>query len=145
MYKVLITGDRHATAEVWEKVVRDWITKTQSQHADLCVIHGMGKGKKPGEGIDNIADRISIEMGIDVARYPPDWGRHKMGAGPKRNQKMIDENPDIQLVLAFHHNLTDSRGTKDMVNRAVLGGFRTWNINQYGLLVQQWTQTKLGV
>jgi hypothetical protein len=43
-------------------------------------------------------------------------------AGPIRNQQMLDEgHPD--LVIAFHDNMSESRGTRDMVGRAIKGGF----------------------
>ena len=35
---------------------------------------------------------------------------------------MLDEHPQIKLVLAFHNDIDSSRGTKDMINRAVKAG-----------------------
>lgn len=43
---------------------------------------------------------------------------------PIRNQKMLDDNPDIDIVIAFHSDLENSRGTKDMVNRARKKGIK---------------------
>lgn len=51
--------------------------------------------------------------------FPANWKSHGKGAGPIRNQKMIDEGkPD--LVLAF----PGGRGTADMVRRAKAAGVR---------------------
>ncbi len=39
-------------------------------------------------------------------------------AGPIRNQQMLDEEPDIDLVIAIHEDPTLGKGTRDMVSRA---------------------------
>lgn len=50
-------------------------------------------------------------------RYEAEWDKHGRGAGPLRNQRMLDEGkPD--LVLAF----PGGRGTADMVRRAERAG-----------------------
>ena len=51
--------------------------------------------------------------------------RYGRGAGPRRNRQMLDENPDISLVLAFHEDLGRSKGTRDMVRRSEKKGIRT--------------------
>jgi len=49
--------------------------------------------------------------------FPADWKSYGKGAGPIRNQLMLDEGkPD--LVLAFHNDISSSRGTADMIRRA---------------------------
>ncbi len=61
--------------------------------------------------------------------YPADWTKHGKAAGPIRNQQMLDENkPDV--VLAFHDDLEASKGTKDMVNRAMNAGVPTYLIQR---------------
>lgn len=79
--------------------------------------------KKPTvRGADMIAREEAIKLGFNVKDYPveaEDWAHFKGGAGHIRNQLMLDEGkPD--LVLAFHSNLVESKGTKDMVNRAMM-------------------------
>ena len=59
--------------------------------------------------------------------FPAKW---EMGrrAGPIRNQQMIDEcRPD--LVIAFHENIIESKGTKDMVNRSMKAGIPTYLVS----------------
>jgi hypothetical protein len=48
---------------------------------------------------------------------PADWDKYGKRAGAMRNQQMLDEHPDIEQALAFHPNLKESKGTKDMVAR----------------------------
>ena len=74
------------------------------------------------EGADLLARDVAEQIGFEVIPFPANWARYKLGAGPVRNQQMLDEGkPD--LVLAFHDNLLGrSKGTKDMVLRAVIAG-----------------------
>jgi hypothetical protein len=51
---------------------------------------------------------------MPVIAMPADWANHGKAAGPIRNRKMLDLKPD--LVLAFHADLTNSKGTKDCSN-----------------------------
>lgn len=48
------------------------------------------------------------------AGYPADWECHGRAAGLIRNQSMLDQNPGIELVIAF----PGGKGTADMVGRA---------------------------
>jgi hypothetical protein len=67
------------------------------------------------------------ECGVQFLGYPADWGHYKQGAGPVRNQQMLDEGHPT-LVLAFHDSLQkDSKGTKDMVERADKAGVIIWH------------------
>ncbi|KKN01348.1 hypothetical protein LCGC14_1128740 [marine sediment metagenome] len=45
-------------------------------------------------------------------------------AGPIRNKQMLDEGQP-HLVLAFHDNIEESTGTKDMVKQAAKRGIET--------------------
>jgi hypothetical protein len=56
-----------------------------------------------------------------VLHYFANWKLFGLSAGPIRNQQMLDEGkPDF--VIAFHDNLYASRGTQDMVTRAMKAG-----------------------
>ena len=68
-------------------------------------------------GADTMARQAAEKLGIEVLEFPANWAKHGKAAGPIRNRQMIKEGkPDV--VIAFHHNLNESRGTKDMVMRA---------------------------
>jgi hypothetical protein len=82
------------------------------------IVHGACRGA------DNIAGYVAECLGFEVRRYPADWGKFGKGAGPIRNQHMLDkEHPDpkgfyIDEVLAFHEDPSLGTGTKDMIKRA---------------------------
>jgi len=75
------------------------------------------------EGADKLSGEIGEELGFEVRRYPADWKRFGRGAGPKRNQHMLDEeHPDsqgahINRAFAYHEDSGLGKGTKDMVKR----------------------------
>ena len=83
--------------------------------SDTLIIHGAARGADTLGKF--VAEKIGLKVINDGKGFPADWNRYGKGAGPVRNQQMIDEGkPD--LVLAFHENINESRGTKDMVARA---------------------------
>jgi hypothetical protein len=72
------------------------------------VIHGGARGA------DSIAGELARERGLEVVVYPADWHAHGKGAGPIRNQQMLDEGrPDF--VWAF---TLGTPGTADMLRRS---------------------------
>ena len=79
-------------------------------------------------GADTLAACAAQACGYPFREFPADWNKFGKAAGPIRNQKMLDEGkPD--LVVAFHENLENSKGTKDMVRRAIRQGIPVWLIN----------------
>jgi hypothetical protein len=76
---------------------------------DVLLIHGACGGA------DTIADTIAKRLGWWVVSCPADWSIGR-GAGPNRNQAMLDEFHPEQ-VLAFP--VGESKGTRDMIRRAV--------------------------
>jgi hypothetical protein len=83
-----------------------------------CIIEG------GATGADYLAYRWSAMRHLDQhAKFKADWTLHGKSAGPKRNQKMIDEGkPD--LVVAF----PGGRGTADMIRRAKAAGITVHEI-----------------
>jgi YspA, cpYpsA-related SLOG family len=76
-----------------------------------CVIHGAATGADDECMI--WAQMMASVQKIVHAPFPADWHAYGRSAGPRRNQRMIDEGkPD--LVVAF----PGGRGTADMVKRA---------------------------
>lgn len=120
--RVLICGDRN-----WDDyvAVRDTLKVFKETSEVSCVIEG------EAYGADSHGRAAAEELGIPVEPYPADWKKYGKGAGPIRNQQMLDEGkPD--LVLAFHDKLQESKGTKDMVLRSQKAGIKT--INYYHIL-----------
>ncbi len=75
-------------------------------------------------GVDLQARRAAEQLGMKVLPMPPEWGKFRQGAGPKRNTEMLellikkrDEGHPIGVVW-FHENLAESKGTKDLVAKA---------------------------
>ena len=102
--RVIICGDR-----MWSdiKAIRKYIL---SLPPGSVIIEGECRGA------DKIARNICYDYGFEVLPFPADWRLGSAG-GPIRNRQMIVEGkPD--LVVAFHNNLAESRGTKDMIRQA---------------------------
>jgi len=105
MSRILICGDRNWTdVETIENFIR-------SLSPDTIIIHGNSKGA------DKIAERKAKEHGLTVKGYSADWNQYGRAAGPIRNKQMLLEGrPD--KVVAFHNDLSKSRGTADMLRQA---------------------------
>lgn len=107
--KVLVCGNR------------DWDKYSSIYHAlygmpkDTIIINGDCKGA------DRLSTKAANDLGLEVRKYPANWDKYGKAAGPIRNQEMINkEHPD--LVIAFHENIAESKGTKDMCKRAKENG-----------------------
>lgn len=112
--RVLICGDRN-----WTNGNR--IFKTLMQFHKEKPVTVVIEGEAPGA--DTLARRAAEELGICVMAFPANWNHFKRAAGPIRNQWMLNfGKPD--LVLAFHSDIENSKGTKDMVNRAKKAGVK---------------------
>ena len=68
-------------------------------------------------GADLMARDMAKKLGYKVEDFPADWENEGRAAGPIRNKWMLDSGCD--LVIAFHYALGTSKGTKDMVRKAV--------------------------
>jgi hypothetical protein len=106
--RVLICGDRD-----WSD--RDKIKARLERLLDeveefITVVEGEARGA------DTIAREEAEKLGIKVQQFPAQWAAFGRAAGPLRNQAMLESG--IDLVIAFHEDLSRSRGTRDMVNRA---------------------------
>lgn len=111
--KVLVCGSRHGFPR---NKIKARLTQLP---ADTTVIEG------EYEGVDLIARAVALELGLDVIGIPANWVRHKKAAGPIRNRRMLDMlEKEEDLVIAFHEDLANSKGTKDTVEEARLRGIK---------------------
>lgn len=82
----------------------------EAQGETLIVVHGDARG----------ADRLGRDMarllGVEPIAVPAEWNRYGNGAGPIRNQQMLDEH-EITAAYAFRLD-GKSTGTDDMCSRA---------------------------
>jgi hypothetical protein len=103
---VIVTGSR-----IWTE--RRVIFAALGYHQPELVVHGACH-----EGADTIAELWAKREEVDYLGMPAWWqksGQYDNGAGPKRNQRMLERFPGA-LVLAFP--LGEARGTNDCIARA---------------------------
>ena len=72
-------------------------------------------------GADTLARLVAEELGIPVLRFPAQWEKYGRAAGPVRNKQMLDEGRPTQC-FAFHTDIDNSKGTRDMVKRCRVTG-----------------------
>lgn len=109
--KVVVCGDRNWTDSkaIWDRLER--LPKT-------CLIITGG-----AKGADKIAEQAAIILGNPRHIIMADWNKYGLSAGPIRNRQMLDMKPD--LVIAFHSDINNSKGTKDTLNEAKRRGIPT--------------------
>lgn len=109
MMRFLVTGSRYwsdremlfASLDAWHEIV-----------GVASVIEGCARGA------DGLAEEWAAERGIPNRHFPADWARYGKAAGAIRNSLMLaDGEPDF--VLAFHDDITTSKGTADMMTKAI--------------------------
>jgi YspA, cpYpsA-related SLOG family len=116
--RVLVCGDREWTNE---QSIRRVLTLLHKLHPETIVVEGDARGA------DKMAGRIWLELtGYDYDQlevYPADWTRYGKAAGRIRNRWQMNESfrkgqedgHYLTYGVAFHRNLRQSRGTRDMV------------------------------
>lgn len=106
--RVLVTGSRE-----WAdpEPIRRELARLPS---DTIVIHGMARGA------DRLAHEIAAELGLAVWPRPAMWERGKAAGIIRNRQMLVEDKPD--LVLAFHPDLAEARGTRHMVEIARKAG-----------------------
>lgn len=95
--KIIVCGGRDYTNRERVYAVLDrWLDANQYQGCTLI------SGACP-TGVDSFAEDWFYERHLPVERYPADWDRYGRSAGPRRNQKMLDEGRPWR-VIAFPGN-----------------------------------------
>ena len=102
-YIALICGSRNWTDEL---KIQSWLVANNP----TAIITGDCRGA------DRIAFKIASRLGIDNIVYRARWDLYGKAAGPKRNLEMLAFPPDI--VVAFHPNLQESKGTSHCLSAA---------------------------
>lgn len=110
MTKVLICGGRdcneHKVMAWLEAHFVDVLVERGLRLQPLTIIVGGARGADNGGLLWALAEGHKVEV------YKADWAKNGKAAGPIRNQRMLNERPD--LVIAF----AGGRGTFDMVARS---------------------------
>ncbi len=114
--RVLVCGGRSfADADaLWRQ-----LDKMHAATPITAIIHG------GASGADHFAGKWGAEHGVATEVYPAEWLKHGRSAGPRRNQRMIDE-ARVDVVVAC----PGARGTQDMVRRAKAAGLTVVVVGQ---------------
>jgi len=105
--KILVCGQRDFLDKTFVFLALDEI---HAEKPITCVVNG------GAPGADSLGAAWAHAKGIEVKTYKAQWARFGKGAGPIRNQQMLDEEkPDYALVL--YHDPHSSKGTNDMQKR----------------------------
>ena len=114
MKKVLVCGSRN-----WRD--RELIKAAMLRHgcsAEDILFHGNCAGA------DLIAEDVGMALGMHIVAFKPNWRHFKLAAGPIRNGLMLSFLPD--MIIAFHDDIKNSKGTKNMVSLARTAGVRAF-------------------
>lgn len=106
--KILCCGDRNwANLTVIKKVLSNYDNTT-------TIISGGARGA------DTLSELAAIDLGMNLIVMYAQWDIYGKAAGPIRNRKMLAQEPN--LVIAFHSNISESKGTADMIRIAKKAG-----------------------
>lgn len=134
------TQSRYRHPECFERVVlvcggRDYDEEHVVDHVLSAVVRPgdiVLDGQCPYGGADELAHLWAKANGRTSIRVPAKWGKQGRAAGPKRNQRMLDEAKPA-FVVAF----PGGRGTADMTRRARKAGVPVLTVDEDG--VSEWT------
>lgn len=111
---ILVCGDRNWTDyALVKKFIEAVVEKTKAKK--IKVVEGEARGA------DTCGRKVAEANSYNLAAYPARWDIYGPGAGPVRNKQQLEkENP--HLVIGFHDDIENSKGTLDMINKSVLAG-----------------------
>lgn len=125
--RVLICGDRDWNdPDIIDAIVRGLHEIAITKDKELEVVEGKARGadRMAESSAYNVERNIHGELGfsprIKVLDFPAKWDEFGNAAGPIRNREMLKADPDV--IIAFHSDISASKGTKDMINIAVEAG-----------------------
>ena len=106
-------------------VVEGLHRRAYTNRKTLVIIHGAARGA------DSIAGAVASRFeGVKVEEYPAEWKKHGKKAGPLRNIRMLQEGQP-ELVVAFHDDLANSKGTRHMATIAAKQGLEVFVVSRY--------------
>lgn len=114
--RILICGDREWRDRL---LIRRCLVTVPK---NTVVIEGEARGA------DLLAREEAEALGLTVLRFPADWDTYRKAAGPIRNTAMLRDGKPTR-VWAYHDDLTNSKGTKNMVNQSIAKGLPVFLIS----------------
>lgn len=115
--RVIVCGSRDWTD------VRTIAYAMRGLRSSTVIVHGAC------QGADSIAEDYARARGMTVESHPYKSALGRRG-GPARNAEMAKAGAD--LCLAFHDNIEESKGTRDMTRRTIQAGIPTIFIRSRG-------------
>ncbi len=112
MIRILACGSRDWTDS---RTIRMALEICIAEYGDIHLIHGACRGA------DLLSQRAALDLEQIVTAFPARWERHGKAAGPIRNVDMLKIGKP-SLVLAFHANIAESKGTGHMIGIAKEAG-----------------------
>lgn len=112
--RVLICGSRY-----WKNYERMFNVVTSLGKIDM-IIEGDAKGA------DKRGRQVAEALNIPCLTFFAGWAIYGDAAGPIRNKRMLEEGKP-NIVLAFHDNLKNSKGTANMIQLALERGVPVWH------------------
>lgn len=112
--RILVCGDRN-----WMdySAIRDTLKVFKETSGIEYIIEG------EASGADTFARIAAEELNIPCAKFPAKWAEFGLSAGPRRNlQMLIEGKPNI--ILAFHDNIKNSKGTMNMIEQSKRAGLK---------------------
>lgn len=108
--KILVCGGRtYGLKKDEAEIIFQSLDLLHDTYGITCLVVGCANGA------DTIAYEWAKAKGnIIIHKHEAEWKKYGKKAGVLRNIKMLEENEDIELVVAF----PGGKGTADMVNRA---------------------------
>ena len=101
----IVTGSRQWTNS-------SVIYKALKYHQEADKISTIVEGE--AAGADLMARQVALHLGINVIGVPALWKEYGKSAGVMRNTMML-EMAKPKLIIAFHNDLRESKGTRHMV------------------------------
>lgn len=77
------------------------------------------------DGVDTLGEQWAEDNDCPVTTFEPDWEDHGKAAGPIRNAEMAEYG---DMLVAIWDG--ESRGTKDMIDKALDGGLEVHVYNE---------------
>ena len=104
---VIICGDRYWTDK---EPICSWLSKLLDWGYETLIVGD-------ARGADRIACEEAARMNYPaIHHFSARWGSFGRAAGPIRNREMLKLKPD--LIVAFHPDISKSRGTANMIKQA---------------------------
>lgn len=122
--KILVSGSREMPENqksrnmILAQIMECLVGKDDLYPQDVTIITGGAKGA------DTVAHDLAVDYGMKTIVHYAEWNRFGKSAGPIRNGRMLDEEPDV--VIAFP--IGKSVGTRHCIKEAERRGIRTITI-----------------